>query len=691
MRKPIEVDFPFEKIDPIAELESWRKEINRPIYHIHKWWANRLGSVFRAILLGAVMNEGQDIWHEFYQKHNFNNKIVLDPFMGSGTTLGECAKLGIRPIGCDINPVSSFIVRQSLTRVDINELKGTFHAIESDVKEKISKYYMTIDPATADSCNALYYFWVKVVKTPSGEAIPLFSNYVFSKNAYPRKKPLAKIFCSNCGGINTDRYDSVRVTCEHCGHTFNPQVGPANGQFVTDSTGQTYKVKDLIAALGDPPEHRLYAIMALTKGGEKVYLKPTQFDFDLYAQAVKDLEKEPLPLPNMPVRSGYNTNQARGYNYLNWRQFFNERQLLCLGLLLKRILKIEDDIIRDQFLCLFSSTLEFNSLFCSFKGEGTGAVRHMFSHHILKPERTPLENTVWGTPKSSGTFTSLFRSRLLRAKEYLSQPFEISSEFKNGHRRSTRKVVCSNPLDLKVTDSWKTFVNDSRLALVLNGDSADLPIPDSSVDAVITDPPYFDFVHYSELSDFFFAWLSPVLRERYSFFRKKDSSDVNEVQNHCPEEFSKNLVRVLKESYRVLRGEGLLVFSFHHSRTDGWLAIYRAIVSAGFSIVVAHPVKAEMSVGSPKSAAKNPINIDSIIVCKKGVISPLKKIDVMREAEERFTHYCHRFVKANRKLSLGDQYVIMASQVLVFSSIAGLDNDSLRIILDSLYQNILHP
>ena len=44
----IETDaFPFEFLSEIGERESWRKEIHRPIYHVHKWWAKRLGSVFR--------------------------------------------------------------------------------------------------------------------------------------------------------------------------------------------------------------------------------------------------------------------------------------------------------------------------------------------------------------------------------------------------------------------------------------------------------------------------------------------------------------------------------------------------------------------------------------------------------------------------------------------------------------------
>jgi hypothetical protein len=35
-------NFPFEHLSELAELESWRKEVNRPIYHLHKWWAQRL-------------------------------------------------------------------------------------------------------------------------------------------------------------------------------------------------------------------------------------------------------------------------------------------------------------------------------------------------------------------------------------------------------------------------------------------------------------------------------------------------------------------------------------------------------------------------------------------------------------------------------------------------------------------------
>ncbi len=58
--------FPFEFLSHLAERESWRKEVHRPIYHVHKWWAKRLGSVFRGILLGAVLPDDADLASEFY-------------------------------------------------------------------------------------------------------------------------------------------------------------------------------------------------------------------------------------------------------------------------------------------------------------------------------------------------------------------------------------------------------------------------------------------------------------------------------------------------------------------------------------------------------------------------------------------------------------------------------------------------
>lgn len=673
----LEHGFPIVEVSQVAEHESWRKEVNRPLYHIHKWWATRLGSVFRAITLAALSPKGTPVWEAFYQRQYLAGKVVLDPFMGSGTTLGEALKLGAKAVGCDINPVSTFLVRQALARVPEADLRASFNHLERTVAPEIRRYYQTEDPQTGEMIPVLYFFWVKLVTTPGGETVPLFDRYVFAQDAYPKKKPKAQIVCPECWEVTEDRYDTTSLTCPQCKATFNPQDGRASGQQVTTPTGK-YRIKDLLPKTGAPLGHRMYAMMALRPTGEKIYLKARPEDQELYHEAEARLATEELPLPTLAVRPGHNTNQARGYNYLHWRDFFNARQLLCHGLLLKEILHLEDPAIQEQMLCLFSSNLEFNNLFCSFKGEGTGAVRHMFSNHILKPERTPLENSVWGTEKSSGTFLSLFESRLIRAKRYLDEPFEIAMDaslFGNSSKAS--KITCSDPINVPHLTSWEELSAAKKGTLILSGDSSRLPLPDASVDAVITDPPYFDFVHYSELSDFFFAWLSPALKNRYAWFDRDDSSDAGEVQHKDPRTFARQLSYVFTECGRVLKDEGVLAFSFHHSREEGWAAIYEAVTGAGFQVVAAHPVHAELRGSSPKNATKNPISLDAILVCCKSTQTKARAVD-LDDIVQTTQHLAGKLLGAGMGISNADRFVIAASQTLISASAQVLSFEQIK-------------
>jgi putative DNA methylase len=138
-----EPSFPFEHLSEIAELESWRKEINRPIYHIHKWWAQRLGSVFRAILITAFSPPNTDILTAFYTRRMPSNKVIFDPFMGSGTTIGEAIKLGFRVIGQDINAVSHFLVKNALAAHSRSKVLQEIEAMEADTAPKLRPFYQT--------------------------------------------------------------------------------------------------------------------------------------------------------------------------------------------------------------------------------------------------------------------------------------------------------------------------------------------------------------------------------------------------------------------------------------------------------------------------------------------------------------------------------------------------------------------
>ncbi len=342
---------------------------------------------------------------------------------------------------------------------------------------------------------------------------------------------------------------------------------------------------------------------------------------------------------------------------------FNARQLLGLSILGECIVQIEEQSLRELFLCLLSGTLEFNNMFASYKGEGTGAVRHMFSHHILKPERVPLEANLWGTPKSSGSFSTLFKSRILRALEYAQDPFEV--RLVHGARKSGEKVFgLSERLGHLVAEDFSSFQASGELYLSC-GDSSRTDLETDSVDAVITDPPFFDNVHYSQLADFFHVWQRHFLGEVGPLVEPTTRASA-EVQNSEAAIFTARLTAVWTECRRVLKKDGLLVFTYHHSRPEGWSSILKAVVDAGFAVVAAHPIKAEMSVATPKRQAKEPIDLDMIVVCRKCSARPASPTaaDFWPEVMAVATRQVARLRSTGRLLSRNDLRVIVMAQLL---------------------------
>jgi putative DNA methylase len=544
MVRAIEDGFPTRAISQLAERESWRKEIYRPIYYIHKWWARRLGSVFRGIILASCTEQDQDVESLFYQPVQFPDVVVFDPFMGSGTTIGEAVKLGCRAIGRDINPVSVGMVATALREYSRDEVTSAFKDIEASVASQISSFYKTRLPNGADG-EVLYYFWVKTVPCPYCHChVELFKSRVFAKHAYPRRHPEAKSTCPQCGCIDDVKYNQEAATCSCCDSTYDPQAGPVNGATVTcPLCHQDFKTIDAVRRTGSPPDHKLYAKMVLTPLGDKVYLPADEQDLESYRRAERMLPDLWDCVPQERIMPGYNTNQVLNYNYAYWHQMFNARQLATIALLVREVRRISHRRLQMLFAFLLSGCLEFNNMFCSFKGEGTGAVRHMFSHHILKPELTPIEANLWGTPKSSGSFSTLFHSRILRALDYKNDPFELKLVDDEGRLRSEKVLGISQPLEERVATSYAEFCQTPSVYLSC-GDSSITDLPPGSVNLVITDPPFFDNVHYSQLADFFHVWLRLML-EGHEDFACPSTRSPREVQDTDEGDFTRKLTSVL--------------------------------------------------------------------------------------------------------------------------------------------------
>lgn len=673
--RAIEDGFPFEWLSEIAEVESWRKEVYRPPYHVHKWWARRLGSVFRAAIIAAAAPRGSSVSDLFYEPVRIPGLVVFDPFMGSGTTVGEAHKLGAAAIGRDINPVAHRAVRLALSPVDRNEVQSHFETLAATAGRDILALYRSRD-SQQRLCPVLYFFWVKHLPCPRCAArVDLFSHYLFASHAAKSRHPEAKAYCPGCGDLVDCRYDAECVRCA-CGLAFDPRVGPARRTTaVCPTCAHEFPIAKTARARGEPPEHRCYAKLLLLPDGRKEYLRTTPDDADAFRAAVRRLREVDLPVPSFPIPDGHNTRQIRNYGYRRWHELFNARQLLALTTLASSIRALPEGSSRDALALLFSGVLEFNNLFASYKGEGTGAVRHLFAHHILKPERTPIEANLWGTPRSSGSFSTLYRTRILRALDYKDAPFEVAVSHDGARKRGRKVFGISAPMGSPAITRCPVRGVGPGAVYLSCGDSAKTDLPRASVDLVVTDPPFFDNVHYSELADFFFVW-----QQTYFYNGSKGSSTRHpqEVQDSRPEAFAKKLGSVFAECHRVLREDGLLVFSYHHSRDDAWASLASAVLGAGFSIVQCYPVKAEMAVAIPKSQARHPIDLDVLVICRKRSADTrhcLTDKGVLSTCREASEEQVRRLNAVGRKLSLNDTRVVVMSQLLVALSAGRPSNE----------------
>ena len=667
----LEDGFPAVVVSKMAATESWRKEVHRPASHTHKWWAQRLGSVFRSVIIASYSTDARETVERINGGLAFDRVRVLDPFAGSGTSLVEARKLGALCTGVDINPVACLVQRQALQPWEQKTLETLFAQIQEECRGEIDELHIDIAGDTV-----LYYFWVAYTECPTcfGQ-VDLFSSYVFAKHAYPRRHPRAQAVCPVCGSVES--VDLSKALLGWCANGHDLDVpAPVSGQKMTCPKGHDTRLVDALG--GSPPSYRMYAKLVLD-GDTKKYKAIDDFDVDLYSEATDRLRRttnQDTVKPTGVLKEGYNTRQAMRWGFVEWGQFFNARQLYCLGLLGRAVRDLEPSAEREALCTLFSGTLEFNNMFCSFKGEGTGAVRHIFSHHVLRPERTPLEAHPWGTPKSSGSFSTLFRSRILRAHDYKRDPHDIVLE---GAKTDRRRGI-SQPLTDSTGSSWE----------VITGDGANLPHHDNTFDLVITDPPYFNNVHYSELADFFHAWLKNLNPYRGYASHRASTRDPAEVQDTDVDRFCEALGRVFKEAARVLKPEGLMAFSFHHGTANAWKAVASALHTAGFSITSVQPVKAEMSTSSTKNRAKEPNDLDSIVVCRPVEIEnktgAKSAEDAAWVAETRLT----ALREAGIKVGLGDVRSVITGSVVAIATLPGqiADLDTLTARAQELAESV---
>jgi len=140
-------DIPF-----IADLALREKQIQqnyRPIIAVHKWFARRLGTLFRGLLLSEFLEK--PLHESFYLANSLKGIKVADPFMGGGTPLIEANRLGCEIAGFDINPMAYRIVKQEIEHLDLDAYLRAANSLREQLEREICS--IAGDTGTTGKCS----------------------------------------------------------------------------------------------------------------------------------------------------------------------------------------------------------------------------------------------------------------------------------------------------------------------------------------------------------------------------------------------------------------------------------------------------------------------------------------------------------------------------------------------------------
>ncbi len=141
-------------------------------------------------------------------------------------------------------------------------------------------------------------------------------------------------------------------------------------------------------------------------------------------------------------------------------------------------------------------------------------------------------------------------------------------------------------------------------ANISQSSATSLPYSDNFFDAVFTDPPYYDNVPYSYLSDFFYVWLKRSVGDLYpELFSTPLTPKSNEIvlyadkaanKQEANKLFEDNLKKSFQEIQRVLKPNGIATIVYAHKSTEGWETLINSLLDSGLIMTSAWPLNTEM-------------------------------------------------------------------------------------------------
>src|SRR6266446_1056308 len=605
-------DIPF--IASMAVKEKQIQQNIRPIIAVHKWFARRPGTLFRALLLAEFIDRRLD--ETFFVGHDFEDKVVADPFMGGGIPLIEANRIGCDVMGFDINPMSTWIVREEIDHIEHDDYQAAGNSLLSHLDAAVGKLYRTDCSHYGDpNVPVKYFLWVKTIACDKcGENIDLFPGYLIAKDT---RHPRNVLVCASCGELNEILDVNNPGRCHHCRNPLRVDGPAKRNRCPCPRCGHRNAYPR--SRLG-PPRHRLFAIEYYNPGRRAVhrgrfFKKPDQRDLDHVALAELRWTRTNVRFaPDQEILSGDESDRLHRWGYSKYKDLFNARQLLGLELSCRVITTTNDMRIRRALATNLSDLLRYQNMLCRYN---TMALKSLdiFSVHGFPVGLVQCESNMIGITNEnganvgSGGWTNII-DKYAKAKRYCESPFEIQ------HQRG-RKIQVHIPNEWIGEKRNGVRARKVRLRCV---SSTDVELAAASLDAVFTDPPYFGNVQYAELMDFCFAWLRRLACDLEDGFdrvstRDPDELTVNNTVGRGFVHFTEGLSRIFTNMAKALKPGCPLAFTYHHNKIEPYCSAGVAILDAGLTCSASLPCPAEMG-GSIHIHGTASSIIDTVFVCR---------------------------------------------------------------------------
>ena len=665
-RRLIEDSLPLEVI---SEQSAREKRIRSGhISTLHIWWARRPLAAMRAVIFASLIpapkdDAERDYLHKLIAdivnwdsvKNGNSPRIeearalirkhypdappkVLDPFMGGGSTGLEALRLGANAYGVELNPIAYIIQLCTLVypqtyghliprseyeargstlpppeppqteltlKTDelVNPFVEDFHRWAYHVFEQVSEQLAHLYANSNDDEVALTYHWVRTVACPNPNCraqIPLSGNWWLSRTGKNRNialKPLVNrddrtgSFVIDHEPADTSEVDAGTMSrgtavCLVCSNA-------VSAEYLRDQ-GQKALLGTRLVAVGFRDQ----------RNGQRRYRIANYQDVVRYQQASSQLahitteHPDAIPSETFPLMSGCFNIPIYGPS--TWGELFNPRQLVAMHAFSQAIrtayclmqdMQLEEEYARALATCL-SVALDRLAVrmaaYCIWDSTSE-TVMQIFNQGQSLPMRWDHVEMNPILDEGSGWLTSI---------DYIEKVFRGSS------------AASLLPASLH------------------QGTATRLPLEDSSLDGVITDPPYYDAVPYADLSDFFYVWQSRTIRELWPQLfvtpLSPKSAEITQMSSWDPVRYSHKtsdfyeaeMTKAFLEIQRCLKANALLVLVFAHTSTSAWEKILSALLSSGMCVTASWPLHTE-SPNRLRAQGSAALASSIFIVCRK--------------------------------------------------------------------------